>query len=272
MAIYLAPEQTQALGKAVQRGALRRIAHRVYTDDFDTPAERIVERHLLAILATLYPDWYLSHTTAATLRAHRGVAFISGRSTSRHATGLPGVTIRRVAPMPFPDLVTIPLDDEVRQSLRGEARRPEVRLSSPLQVVFELLRRRAGQPERTLPDEQVRAMIEALSATDLARAEAFAGRNGLKHELRRFERLRESLDRARTVELPRSEGLDVYFYHYRVGRLEALSHGEHRFTYDPGWPIPLSHLPRVPGRPAFEGRELPPFFDNCCRRDGRSLA
>lgn len=236
------------------------LRHCVYTDDFDRSLEEIVGDYLPAILGRAYPGWYLSHSTAATLRPMNGVAFISGHG-SRMAIRLPGVLIQRVRALPHPEVVGLDLDVFVAPRLRAEPVPARVQLSSPLQTVFELLSRDARQPARSLPDETIRALIAALPEADVRRASAFARRNGLTRKLERFEKLLESLRLARGTPLRRAAGLEVYFYHWRVGRLEALAHGEFRFAYDDHWPIELSGLPRDRA-PAYEGRELPSFFEN----------
>jgi serine/threonine-protein kinase HipA len=102
-------------------------------------------------------------------------------------------------------------------------------------------------------------LIEELSATDRHRAESFAHRNGLEGEFHRFESLRRPVQETATRG---GDGLEVYFYHYEVGRLEALPHGEFRFGYHPEWTIELSGLPLRAEGPAYERADLPAFFDN----------
>ncbi len=252
--------ESEALNTAADRQSVRRVARGIYTDDFDRPPEVIVKENLLAIIGRTYPAWHISHSTAATLRPVNGVAFISGHGR-RAPTKFPGVLIKRLHTVPYPEVATLQLDTLVARGLRAEPTSAIVQLSSPLQTVFEVLSRDARQPERSLPDEIVRTLIESLSKDDLARAAAFATRNRLTKEHARFQRIFEGLSRARSNPIRRSEGLDLYFYNWRVGRLEALPLREFRFDYDPDWRIPLSGLP--PDRsPAYEGRELPPFFDN----------
>ena len=57
--------ESYALNKARQRGIVLRVAKGIYTDDFHTPLTEIVREQLLAILGAAYPDWYVSHSTAA---------------------------------------------------------------------------------------------------------------------------------------------------------------------------------------------------------------
>ncbi len=250
--------QSRALNKARQRGVVLRIAKGIYTDDFQTPPSEIVREQLLAILGAAYPDWYVSHSTAALHEAVSGVAFLSGPRKTRTSIDLPGVRVMRLGAIRHPETVVLRLEQTIAQALSAEPSEAEVTMSSPLQTVFEVLDRDARQPERSLDEDIVRQLIEDLTETDRQRAEAFAVRNGLDRELDKFERLRRP---TRTLP-PGNPGLDVHFYHHEVGRLESLPHREYRFTYHPSWSIELSGLPIRRDGPAYEGAALPAFFDN----------
>ncbi|MDX1429023.1 MAG: hypothetical protein R3282_01995, partial [Rhodothermales bacterium] len=162
----------KALSAATRRGVVRRLARGVYTNVLEGKPEHLIAAHLPAILAGLYPEWYLSHSTAATLRAVDGVAFISGDGRRTPIRFLPGVTVKRVRPHTHPELVTIEVDTLVARRVSDEPVPARVRLSSPLQVVFELLSPDRRQPERTLPDDSIAALVENLPDGDLNRAEA----------------------------------------------------------------------------------------------------
>jgi serine/threonine-protein kinase HipA len=263
--MLLIPSSTReadALQAAARRSRVRRLARGVYTDDLDSPAAAIVQRDLLALLGALYPDCYLSHSTAALLHAYEGHAFVSGASTRRRLK-LPGVTVHRLGSMPAPETRILELDTLVATALSGDPRPARVLVSTPLQTVFELLSRDARQPHRTLPEENIRGLIEGLSSSDRLRARRFAARNEMSTEYEKFETLARDLAAARAVSTARPGGLDLCFYDWRVGRLEELSGGEYRFTYDEEWKTPLTtHLPLRDDAPAYEGPGLPPFLDN----------
>ncbi len=251
--------ESRALHKARQRGIVLRLAKGILTDDFDTPLTEIVKEQLLGILGAAYPDWYVSYSTAALRQDVSGVAFLSGFKSTRKSIELPGVEVKRLPALPHPETVVLRLEKPVARALSAEPSEAEVRVSSPLQTVFEVLNRDARQPERGLDDGVVRQLIEGLSETDRSRAESFARRNGLEREFQRFELLSRPIHQT----VPGgSDGLEVYFYHYEVGRLEALPHGEFRFGYHPEWNIELSGLPLRTEGPAYEGPDLPAFFDN----------
>ena len=251
--------ESRALNKACQRGIVLRVARGIYTDDFDTPLTEIVKEQLLVILGAAYPDWYVSHSTAALHQDVSGIAFLSGPKRTRTSIELPGVEVKRLSALSHPETVVLRLEQPIARTLSTAPSEAEVRVSSPLQIVFEVLSRDARQPERSLDDDVVRRLIEDLSETDRHRAESFARRNALERELATFERLCRPIPRTL---LPGSPGLDVYFYHYEVGRLEALPHKEFRFTYHPAWSIELSGLPLRRDGPAYEGVALPAFFEN----------
>ncbi|MDO8501611.1 MAG: type II toxin-antitoxin system HipA family toxin [Gemmatimonadaceae bacterium] len=252
----------KALTKAVERRALRQIARGVYTDERDQLLDQIVQSHLPAILSLAYPGWHISHSTAALLRSVNGSAFISGTAQTRQPAKLPGIVVHRLSALPYPDIVELGLDEMVAPSLSAEPGPVRVRLSSPLQTVFELLDSDARQPDRTLPPETIRSLIDALTESDRLRAASFAERNGLLAELARFNAIRAGLEDTRAVQVMRPEGLDLFFYNWRVGRLEALPGREYRFTYDDGWTIPITGLRLGSDGPAYEGLGLPAFFDN----------
>jgi len=251
--------ESRALIKARQRGVVLRVARGVYTDDFNTPLTEIVREQLLVILGAAYPDWYVSHSTAALHRDVSGVAFLSGFKRTRTSIELPGVEVKRLSAPPYPETVVLRLDRPIARGLSADPSEAEVRSSSPLQTVFEVLNRDARQPERSLDDGVVRQLIQELSATDRHRAESFARRNGLEGEFHRFESLYRPVRQTATRG---GDGLEVYFYHYEVGRLEALPHGEFRFGYHPEWSTALSGLPFRAEGPAYERADLPAFFDN----------
>lgn len=264
--IYLPRDShdASALATAASRRRVRSIVPGVYTDDLTTPPAEWVRQHLLAVLAGLYPDWHVSHSTAALGSARHGVAFISGDSTNKKASRLPGVLVKRVRRLPHPDTVTVATGDVSKRTLSGAEEPVEVRMSSPLQTVFEVLRKDARQPERSLPLAQAKTLIQGLSLVDRQRAERYATRNKLMREYAVFEELSADLDQNETLRAPGVRERTVYFYHYRVGRLTQLTGGELRFSYDDQWPVELSCLPkpRDQGGPAYEGVGLPPFFDN----------
>ncbi|MGH7564005.1 MAG: type II toxin-antitoxin system HipA family toxin [Gemmatimonadota bacterium] len=238
------------------------MARGVYTDDLDAPLEQFVDGNLLAILGALFPDQYVSYSTAALLGPRNGEAFLSGGGI-RHPLRLPGVTVHRLPELPHPEVRILELEELIATSLSADPFPARVRLSSPLQTVFEVLSSDARQPNRSIPETNIRGLIEALSTSDRVRADRFARRNGLESEWAHFQALAADLEAARSAPVAKPSALELFFYHWRVGRLEELSGREFRFSYDDDWGIPLTeHLPVGQGGPTYEGPGLPPFFDN----------
>jgi serine/threonine-protein kinase HipA len=251
-----------ALSKAAGRGRIRRIAAGLYTDDLTTPLEALVAEKLPALIAARYPDAYLSHSTAALLRPFNGSAYISTSGSTTRPVKLPGVTVHRRRLPPFPEVTSIDLEEMVARSLSSEPNPLKARISSPLQTVFELLTPSQGQPEKSLPQEKISGLIDALSESDRLRASAFAERNHLQKELTRFDAILEDLRKTRGIQIIPPQALSVFFYKWRIGQLETLPNREFRFTYDENWTIPVTGLPMRDMGPSYEGPGLPAFFDN----------
>jgi serine/threonine-protein kinase HipA len=262
--IYLPRDSTDAsaLATAAGRGRVRRIVPGVYTDAFQVPADEWVRAHILALLAHLYPDWFVSHSTAVLGHAHGGTAYISSGLTNLKSTRLPGVIVKRTRQFPYPETVEVDTGIVARRTLTGSEESVVARMSSPLQAVFEVLRTDGRQRDRSVSESQVRGLIDHLSRTDRQRAGRFAERNGLVREYARFREIEAGLGNAAVPSRPDLEHLDVYFYHYRVGRLTELSGNEVRFEYDRDWRIAPSGLPLGSNGPPYEGPNLPAFFDN----------
>lgn len=252
----------KALDKAVERGQLRGIRAGVYTDDKSRTLDQITEDHLAAILSLSFPSWTISHSTAALLKPVNRSVFISSARPTREPAKLQTLTVHRLKTLPHPETVDLDLGDTAARSISAEAEPVRIRVSSPLQTVFELLDSDARQPDRTLPMETIRALIDALSETDKRRAASFAERNGLLAELRRFNAIRSGAETQVPQVTRRHESLDLYFYHWQIGTLDSLGAREFRFTYNNEWEIPLSGLPAERRKPAYEGPGLPSFFDN----------
>ena len=71
-----------AYAKQHDKGAIRRITPGVYTSDLDGAIEEIVAREIAAIVAYLYRDDYISHSSALTLKPSSSATFfIAGSGT-----------------------------------------------------------------------------------------------------------------------------------------------------------------------------------------------
>ena len=124
----------RALWQAERRGTLRSLSREVYTDDHDSAAEEIIRENLLAIVATLLPDWFVSHSSAATRTPADGLFFVSSSLKTRRSLRLPGVTIHRSPAFPNPEVSQVEAPTRVSSGLTREARTVSYRVSSPLQT------------------------------------------------------------------------------------------------------------------------------------------
>lgn len=263
MGLYIpgSTRQARALAKAAHLGRVRRLARGVYSDDLERPAANIVREHIMAIAATRYPDSYVSHSSAAVRGLVEDTLFLSGginRYTTYH---LPGVSLAWAPSLPHPEIDEFAAPTSVSPALSADPEYPKVRVSSPLQTIFECMMPTRRHPHRRLPDAVLTDLISRLGQRDRDRARAFAERNSLEREYKRFHALGGGGGQAQV--LPAPPQFALYFYGWQVGRLTVLGQGEIRFEYAAAWPFSLSHdLPLRASGPSYEGPRLPTFFDN----------
>jgi serine/threonine-protein kinase HipA len=265
MAIYFgAEEEAQAvLRKRTERGKLHPLYRGVYTDELERPEEEVVRENILAIAAAILPGYQLSHRSAAVRGLVGDYLFMSGPGKPGRHIDLSGVRIIRLPELTAPEFDRIQTPTELITGTEGPPEALYIRVSTPLQTIFECLSRTRTYPEKSLPDEQIAVLIARLSETDRQRAERFAVRNGLRREYLRFQELSFGIAEAETIRLAEPEATELYFYGWRVGRLVYLGAGEYQFAYDSEWPLPLSkQLPLTDGI-SYEGRRMPAFFENC---------
>ncbi|MBZ0185103.1 MAG: hypothetical protein K8F91_02550, partial [Candidatus Obscuribacterales bacterium] len=186
------PDNKNALRVAAHRGQLVALSRGVYCDEPDADPAQVIQTNLLAIIARLFPEWHLSFSTAATLRAINGFAFISSRSSTHSPVVLPGVRIVRNRDLPYPEVDWIQAPTLIASRLQEEPQAVKVAVSSPLQTVFECLLASKSYAEKSLPESKLSELIQSLSRVDRERAQAFAARNDLKSE---YWRLTELMDK-----------------------------------------------------------------------------
>ena len=254
-------DEKNALRVAAHRGQIFTLARGVYSDESQADPARIIQANLLVITAKLLPAWHLSYSTAATLAPINGFAFVSSRNSTRSPVILPGLRIVRNRDLPYPEIDWIESPTMVASRLQEEAQPIKVAISSPLQTVFECLSASRSYPEKTLPESKLIDLILSLGEADRERAQAFAARNDLIPE---YWRLTELMDRQQfvaNVQIAKRREFQVYFYGWEIGQLTGLS-SEYRFEYSPDWKVELSPQLTLKSRPAYEGREIPDFFEN----------
>ena len=259
--IGITPDDKNSLRVAAHRGQLVTLSRGVYSDDEDADPERFIQDNLLAIIGRLFPEWHLSFSTAATLGSINGFAFISSRSATHSPVVLPGVRIVRNRDIPYPEVDWIQAPTLIASRLNGEPQAVNVAVSSPLQTVFECLSASKTYAEKTLPESKLLELIQSLGQTDRERAQAFAGRNDLRPEYWRLTELMDKHEFIANVQIAKRREFQVYFYGWEIGQLAGLS-SEYRFEYSPNWKVELSAQLPLKGRPAYEGRQMPAFFEN----------
>lgn len=77
----------------LEKGAIRKIAPRLYTPNFEETAEEVIQRNLFEVLGKLYPGALLSHRSAFEFQpTSAGHIFLTHSYTRK--VSLPGITIR----------------------------------------------------------------------------------------------------------------------------------------------------------------------------------
>ena len=286
-----------AYAKRHNKGEIRRICPGIYTSDLDGTIEEVVARETSAIVAYLYREDYISHSSALTLRPSGAATFFISGAGKPRTFELPGVLVVRSRGIPYPEIATqlsdgifaevVPpsilsgaaaesdepgeenreqSDAEGAEIPEGEPDYPRIRIATPLQAILECLSTTRQYPEKRLPDDALRAHIRLLSRNEIRRAPQFASRNRLLLAYRRFLTLGggAAADAEPPLVLQAVKKFDLYFYNWLIGTLLVLGNGECRFSYDENWPIQLAgQLPfRKDSQASYEGPLLPAFFDN----------
>ena len=255
--------EKNALRVREHREQLRRLSRNLYTDEFDRDQDEIVAEHILAIAAVLLPNWQVSHSSAATRGPVHGMLFMSGSGKPGRHLELPGLRIVRLPGLEVPEYDTVIAPTPIAPAVGAPPEPIHLRVSTPLQTVFECLSTSRKYPEKNLPEVTVTEMISRLSMADRERAERFAARNGLRRQYVRFRELSFDAVTAERTKISELDSAKIFFYGWEVGSLTYLGAGEYRFEYAPTWPFALSsQLPLGP-EVSYEGRGMPSFFENC---------
>lgn len=259
--IGITPDDKNALRVAAHRRQIISLGRGIYTDEPDRDPAEQVRHNMLAIVGRMLPNWHLAYSSAATLAPINNFVFVSGPSTTHAPIVLPGIRIVRDRDLPKPEVDWIEAPTMVASSLSAEPQVVKVGVSSPLQTVFDCLAASRSYPEKTLPESRLLELIQQLGQSDRDRAQAFATRNDLQSEYYRFTELLDKARHVNAVHVARRREFDVYFYGWEIGQLTGLS-SEFRFEYGPKWDVELSRQLPIGEKPAYEGREMPAFFDN----------
>lgn len=255
--------EKNALRVREHRDQLRRLYRNLYTDDFDRDEEEIVAEHILSIAAVLLPKWHVSHSSAATRGPVHGMLFMSGAGKPGRHLELPGVLIVRLPGLEAPEYDALIAPTPIAPAVDNPPEPIHLRVSTPLQTVFECLATSRKYPEKNLPDITVSEMISRLTTADRERAERFAARNGLRREYFHFRELSFDAATAEQARIPEPDSAKIFFYGWEVGSLTYLGGGEYRFKYAPKWPLALSPDLPLGSEVSYEGKGMPSFFENC---------
>jgi len=255
------PDDKNTLRVAAHRGQLVALSRGVYCDEPDADPEQVIQTNLLAIIARLFPEWHLSFSTAATLSPINGFVFISSRSSTHSPVVLPGLRIVRNRDLLYPEIDWIQAPTLIASRLNEEPQPVKVAVSSPLQTVFECLSASKSYAEKSLPESKLSELIQGLGQVDRERAQAFSARNDLKPEYWRLTELMDKHEFVAKIQIAKRREFQVYFYGWEIGQLVGLS-SEYRFEYSPNWKVELSFQLPLKAQPAYEGRQMPAFFEN----------
>jgi serine/threonine-protein kinase HipA len=255
------PDDKNTLRVAAHRGQLVALSRGVYCDEPDADPEQVIQTNLLAIIARLFPEWHLSFSTAATLSPINGFVFISSRSSTHSPVVLPGLRIVRNRDLLYPEIDWIQAPTLIASRLNEEPQPVKVAVSSPLQTVFECLSASKSYAEKSLPESKLSELIQGLGQVDRERAQAFSARNDLKPEYWRLTELLDKHEFVAKIQIAKRREFQVYFYGWEIGQLVGLS-SEYRFEYSPNWKVELSLQLPLEAQPAYEGRQMPAFFEN----------
>jgi serine/threonine-protein kinase HipA len=163
--------------------------------------------------------------------------------------------------LPYPEIDWIQAPTLIASRLNEEPQPVKVAISSPLQTVFECLSASKSYAEKSLPESKLSELIQGLGQVDRERAQAFAARKDLKPEYWRLTELMDKHEFVTKVQIAKRREFQVYFYGWEIGQLIGLS-SEYRFEYSPNWKVELSPQLPLKTQPAYEGRQMPAFFEN----------
>lgn len=143
------PDQSRQLGKLLKDGAIRKIAPRIYSPNFEDSEADIIRRNLFTVLGNLFPGAVLSHRSAFEFKPTRtGQIFITYSYTRK--TELPGVTLRFLEGS-GPIEGDNPLSGELYVSQRARAFLENFQLS-----------RKSGADSKTLSIPEIEAKLEQI--------------------------------------------------------------------------------------------------------------
>lgn len=83
--------ESHKISKLLKNGQIRKIAPRIYSNNFKLSPEVLIQNNLFKIVEHFYPDVVLVHRSAFEVKAKEGLLVLSGKARSK--VDLPGVTL-----------------------------------------------------------------------------------------------------------------------------------------------------------------------------------
>lgn len=139
--------ESKRLSKLVKEGAIRKIASKIYTPNFNDAPETIVKRNLFMILGRLYPKAVISHRSAFEFApTNSGDIFLTYTYTKN--ISLPGVTVHLMEGKAGLD-EDVPFIEGLYASQRERAFLENMQVS-----------RKSGAVSKTLPRKEIEDKLE----------------------------------------------------------------------------------------------------------------
>lgn len=182
-------QRSAEISRAVKAGKLRKLASKLYTDDLKSPAETIVQRNRLQIVAHFYPGATISHRSALEGSVSpAGKLHVSLPKKGVPPRLLPGLEIRVwEGPPPLPSDIRTPLGDGLELFTASQQR--------AVLENFQIARARTNDEAKSLSNEELERwfdrQLRLFGADWLAQLEAkarsLASDLGWMRERERFE-------------------------------------------------------------------------------------
>lgn len=209
---------SQAVRRAYKRGALRKIAPRIYTGNFNDTPEQIVRRNLWPLVGDLFPGAVVSHRTAIEGKPFNDTVFLTASKAGR--LELPGLMIVRTRGAG-------PIEGDTG-FING------LHLSSRPRAFLENLQASWGTTPKTLPKTEIEAHLANAATQDpefgLNRirdaARAIAPQLSAEREFEKLDQIIGALQRTRKARLGAPAAIALHdgraFDTRRIATLSAL--------------------------------------------------
>lgn len=153
--LFSTVQRSSEILRATRAGKFRKLATKIYTDDLSSPAEDILRRHRLEIVAHFYPGAVISHRSALEGNVSPGGKLhLTLPAAVAPVRALPGLEIRLWrGPAPQPDDIRTPVLDDGTAVFT--ASQPRALLEN-----LQIARARSDDEAKTLPPEVLEAWLD----------------------------------------------------------------------------------------------------------------